>query len=164
MNAIDRRMQTIADTEFDLALIDDVPELVDVFEAFVNATGYPKRGIVFDRDKAREWLERVIPLSIVPHLLAKQDGKIVGLISYGLDEHFCEKPIAVMHTIWVAPELRHSVIGRTLVALAGEMAIGDGACAFHAPIASELVEVPTLKNLFKHAGFSEIGFIMGRSL
>jgi hypothetical protein len=44
------------------------------------------------------------------------------------------------------------------------MAKNDGAVAFHAPLASGMVESVTLANLFVHAGFDEIGKIMGRRL
>jgi hypothetical protein len=40
----------------------------------------------------------------------------------------------------------------------------DEAVAFHAPIASELPDVPALRNLFRHAGFDDIGLILGRGL
>ena len=55
-------------------------------------------------------------------------------------------------------------IAMVLVALVVDMAAKDGACAFHAPIASEMRAAQSLVNLFKHEGFAPVGCIMGRRL
>ena len=69
-----------------------------------------------------------------------------------------------MHMIYVLKAHRRSAVGRTLVALATDMAKNDNACAFHAPLASEMDEQRSLINLFGHGGFTPIGVILGRSL
>jgi GNAT superfamily N-acetyltransferase len=70
----------------------------------------------------------------------------------------------VLGTLYVVPGHRRSAVGRVLVAVATEMAEGDGACAFHAPLASGMEEMKSLINLFAKAGFVPIGTILGRSL
>jgi L-amino acid N-acyltransferase YncA len=150
--------------DFRLATPEDVPELGALFEVFFEEAGYKDRGIVYSRPRSETWLEHVISLGRVPHIVALQDGKIVGVCSYDLDGTFCVEPVAVMHTIFVVKEHRHSALGRVLIGLATDMAKGDGACAFHAPIASGMVEQASLVNLFAKGGFGPIGVILGRSL
>ncbi len=155
---------TLETTEFRLATIDDVPELAQLFATFFAEARYQDRGIVYDLERAKRWLERVIFSGSCPHLVAVVDTKIVGSVSYDLDQTFCVEPVAVLHTIYVLPEYRRSAIGRVLAALVCEAASADGAIAFHAPLASGMIETSTLKNLFVHAGFEPIGVIMGRRL
>jgi len=157
--------KTLLDVVIEPALMSDVDELNTLFETFFNEAGYHRRGIVYSRRHAGEWLARVIEFGITPHLVARLHGKIIGAISYDLDNTFCEKPVAVLHIVYVLPEHRRGAIGRMLVGLACETAKHeDGACAFHAPIASGMEEVVSLQNLFTKAGFEPIGFIMGRGL
>jgi len=157
--------ETLDNVEFVLALPDDANELAGLFDKFFAEAHYRDRGIVYSHDKAEAWLERAITSGSCPHIIGRhqQDG-IVGVVSYGLDSSFCEKPIAILHTVFVLPAWRRTAVGRILVALATEAAIGDGAVAFHAPIASGMNETATLINLFKRAGFTAIGTIMGRAL
>jgi L-amino acid N-acyltransferase YncA len=143
---------------------EDVPELVELFARFFEESGYGDRGIVFSRAKSATWLDRVIEFGTTPHIVARMSGKIIGVVSYDLDDSFCVKPVAILHTVYVVPEHRRSTIGRMLIGLATDSAISvDGACAFHAPIASG-IEEGSLKNLFIKAGFQQIGVIMGRKL
>lgn len=160
-----RVQDELTSVNFDLAIDEDIDELNGLLEKFVMETGYARRGIVYSAEKSRQWLERVIPLGVAPHILAKRDGRIIGFLSYTLDSYFCERPIAVLNTIWVAPEHRRGPVGRALLAFAIDSARSvDEAVAFHAPIASELPDVPSLRNLFRHAGFDDIGLILGRAL
>ena len=98
-----------------------------------------------------------------PHLVALKDGKIVGAMSYYLDDTFCETPVALMHMLYIKPAYRDFALGRTLVGLLVDAAKNDGAVAFHAPIAAQVRE-HSLVNLFAHGGFEPIGTIMGRAL
>jgi GNAT superfamily N-acetyltransferase len=159
--------EALAGVDFALAAPADAGELASLFEAFFAEADYKSRGIVYSRERAKAWLERVIKSGSCPHIIARThgyDGKIIGVTSYSLDESFCERPVAVLGTLYVVPEHRRSAVGRILVAVSTEAAIGDGACAFHAPIASGMAEMKTLKNLFTRAGFVEIGTILGRGL
>lgn len=147
------------------ATTNDVDELCALFETFFAEADYKRRGIVYSREKATEWLQRAIHFGLTPHLVARLHGKIIGAISYDLDGSFCERPVAVLHIVYVLPEHRRSAIGRMLVGLACDTAKhADNACAFHAPVASGMEEVQSLQNLFTKAGFEPIGFIMGRGL
>ena len=156
---------SLLDTVLEPARLDDVDELVLLFETFFAESGYGDRGIVYAPENARAWLQRVIEYGITPHIVARLNGKIIGAISYDLDKSFCIEPVAVLHLIYVLPEHRRTAIGRLLVGLAVDLAKRvDGACAFHAPVASGMTEMASLENLFLKAGFAPVGFIMGRAL
>jgi GNAT superfamily N-acetyltransferase len=159
--------ETLDGVDFTLAVKTDAAELANLFEFFFAEADYKSRGIVFSFAKAKAWLERVIEFGSCPHFIARThgyEGKIVGVTSYSLDDSFCEDPVAVLGTLYVVPSHRKSPIGRILVAVATEAAKGDGAVAFHAPLASGMVEMKSLVNLFTKAGFVEVGTILGRSL
>ena len=150
--------------EYRLATRADAPEIATLFLTFFNEAHYQDRGIVYSIERATDWLANVIGHGTVPHMAAVHEGEIVGAVSYSLDDTFCVEPVAVMHMLYVAKAYRRSAIGRTLVALVTDMAKGDGACAFHAPIASGMGEQRSLVNLFAHGGFEPVGVIMGRAL
>jgi L-amino acid N-acyltransferase YncA len=157
-------MAVLDRTDFRVATKDDASELAALFAVFFEEARYRDRGIVYSRERALRWLEGVLANGKCPHVVATVDNKIVGACSYSFDDTFCVEPVAVLHTVYVLREHRRSVIGRMLVVLACDMAKNDGAVAFHAPLASGMVESVTLANLFVHAGFDEIGKIMGRRL
>ena len=118
---------------------DEANEIALLFERFFAESGYPSRGIKYSVGKAEAWLERVqITQGSCPHLVAIRDDRIVGVISYSLDETFCIDPVAVLHMFYVAPEHRRSAVSMVLVALCVDAARNDGAVAFHAPLASEV--------------------------
>jgi len=154
----------LKEIEFRLAVREDAPALARLFEQFFGEAGYKDRGVRYSRLKAAEWLDSVISRGRVPHLVAEKAKRLVGVASYDLDGTFCVEPVAVLHAIYVIPEERMSAIGRVLVALACDLAKQDGACAFHAPLASGMAEQRSLANLFRHEGFEEIGVTMGRRL
>ncbi len=165
--------ETLEGVDFALAEPTDVAELTSLFGRFFEEAGYKSRGIVFSPEKAKLWLARVIAYGACPHIIARAhdddseiigDGPIIGVTSYSLDDSFCFAPVAVLGTLYVVPGHRRSAVGRILVAVATEAAKGDGACAFHAPLASGMAEMKSLTNLFLKAGFDEIGTILGRSL
>jgi GNAT superfamily N-acetyltransferase len=160
--------QALAGFDFSLASPSDAGEIIDLFhQYFDDEAGYKKRGVVFAADKAKPRLKRAIELGLYPHVVARTSGyhgRIVGVISYSLDDAFSVKPLAVMDMLYVVPEYRRSAVGKILLEIATDMARGDGAVAFHAPIASEIVHVQSVVNLFKKAGFGEIGVIMGKGL
>ena len=154
--------QALDQVGYRLAESQDAAEIARLFQTFFDEAHYQDRGIVYDLDRATAWIEGVVQLGSCPHLVAVRNGAIIGAVSYSLDGTFCLAPVAVMHMIYVLKEHRRSAIGRVLVALATDLAKGDGACAFHAPIASEMSEQQSLVNLFGHGGFEPIGVIMGR--
>jgi GNAT superfamily N-acetyltransferase len=148
-----------------LAGSSDADELNELFQRFFAEAGYANRGIVYDPKKAQDWLCEVLAFGTCPHIIARIEGRIVGVLSYELDDTFSEKPIAVLHVFYVVPEHRKSALGRMLLQFAMDVATTvDDACAFHAPVASEVNDVASLCNLFHKAGFSAIGFIAGRAL
>lgn len=156
--------QALDRLDYRVAVRDDAPALARLFKIFFDEAHYQDRGIVYDLDRATAWIAGVVQQGSCPHLVAVHAGAIVGAISYSLDDTFCVEPVAVLHMLYVLKAQRKSAIGRVLLALAAELAKGDGACAFHAPIASEMDEQQSLINLFGRGGFKPIGVILGRRL
>jgi L-amino acid N-acyltransferase YncA len=156
--------QALNRVDYRVATNGDAPEIARLFQTFFNEAHYQDRGIVYALDKATNWIEGVVRDGSCPHIVALHGGVIVGAVSYSLDGTFCVEPVAVMHMVYVLKAFRRSAIGRVLIALATDLAKGDGACAFHAPIASGMDEQRSLINLFGHAGFTPVGLILGRRL
>jgi L-amino acid N-acyltransferase YncA len=154
----------LAEIDFRLAVQEDAPALALLMEQFFNEAGYKDRGIVYSVERAEAWLAGVITRGAVPHIIAIKHRKIVGAISYSLDDTFCAEPVAILNTIYVVPGERRSALGRLLVTLASDLAKQDGACAFHAILASGMIEQKTLTNLFAREDFDRIGVVMGRRL
>lgn len=153
----------IPQADFDLASVSDVVPLTYLFKEFFSESDYAEKGITYSPNKAASWLRRVIQTGVFPHIIARVDNKIVGVISWSMDDSFCEEPVAVMHTIYVKPDYRRSPIGRILVSLALDIAKNEGACAFSAPISSGMMETKTLQNLFAKIGFKQSGTIFTRA-
>ena len=144
----------------DLATVSDVVQLTYVFKDFFGESDYARHGITFSPNRAAVWLKRGIEAGVFPHIVARIGEQIVGVISWSMDDSFCEEPIAVLHTIYVKPKFRRSIIGRTLVALAMDIARSEGACAFSAPITSGMKEMRGLQNMLAKAGFAPSGVVM----
>ncbi len=149
-----------SEAHYEMATEKDVVELTYLFKDFFEESDYADKGIAYSPNNAAVWLRRVITQGVFPHVVARIDGKIVGVTSFSLDQSFSEEPIAVLHTIYVRPEFRRTQIGRQLLALALFVAEGDGATCFSAPISSGMKEVPSLQNMFRKAGFRQSGAIL----
>lgn len=146
--------------EIDLATVSDVVRLAYLFKDFFGESDYAKQGITYSPNRAAGWLKRAIETGTFPHIVARMGDRIIGVISWSMDDSFCEEPIAVLHTIYVRPEYRRSVIGRALLALAMDVARSEGACAFSAPITSGMKEMRGLQNMLAKAGFAPSGVVM----
>lgn len=148
--------------EYDLATTADVVALTYLFKDFFAESDYDDAGITYSPNRAAAWLRDVIGRGSFPHVVARVDNKIVGVISWSMDHSFSEEPIAILHTLYVRPEHRRSAIGRFLVSTAMDIARHEGACSFSAPIASGVKS--GIENMFKKAGFKSSGKIMTRAL
>lgn len=146
---------------FRLATPDDVPELIAVYQRFYAEAVY-KDFLEFDPVRARETILNGITFDTRPHILATIDDTIVGFIAFVIDHSFSVKPCAVLMELYVIPEFRRGAIGRALVGLTMIEAKRKGAGAFHAPVASGMVEARSLFNLFDKAGFKQFGYMMRR--
>lgn len=151
-------------TQFDLASEKDVVELTYLFKEFFGESDYADKGISYSPTNAAIWLRKVIVSGAFPHIVARRDGKIIGVLSWSMDSSFCEEPIAVLHTIFVKKEFRRSIIGRLMFGLAIDIAQDEGACAFTAPISSGMKEMGSLMNMLRRAGFQASGAIMTKGL
>ncbi len=159
-----KRTTALPRCEYDLATVSDVVALTYLFKDFFSESNYAQKGITFSPNKSAAWLRRAISSGLFPHVVARIDEKIIGVISWSMDDSFCEEPIAILHTIYVRPEYRRSPIGRMLVSFMLDIAKHEGACSITAPISSGLQEMKSLSNLFKKAGFEQSGVILSRAL
>lgn len=147
--------------EFRYAKVDDLDALMAVYERFYDEAVY-KDYITWDHARARKTIEWRMEQRIRPHIIAVDgaDKTLIGFISWELDHTFSVRPVAILFEFYVVPEFRKGAIGRYLLHLAKREMKADGACAFHAPVASGMKDTQRLKNLLLKAGMSELGFIM----
>jgi GNAT superfamily N-acetyltransferase len=151
--------------EFDTADIDDVDGIVALWPEHWEEAHYKDRGIVPDEARYRKWMKFCLYNVLGVWIVAKtRDNEIVGYINYELDHNFSVEPVAVMGNFFVAKAHRRTAVPAILFELALDLAKGDGACAFHAPIASETLSSRALENSFIKHGFTVIGTMMGRQL
>jgi hypothetical protein len=149
--------------DFTLAKVTDAFELSALFGEFFAESDYSKNNIRYSQQNAMAWLLKVLGNGSFPHIIARVDNKIVGVISWSMDQSFCEEPVAVLHTIYVKKPYRKSIMGRMLVSLALDLAQYEGACSFSAPIASGMKEMKSLANMFTKAGFKQSGVILTKA-
>lgn len=148
---------------FRFATADDLTELLELYRLFYQEADY-KRFLEYDEEKVRTTIFAGIISDDRPHILAVVDESIVGFVSYWFDKTFSRKPCLVLLELYVHPDFRKSAIGRGLVGLLVQEGTYAKAGAIHAPLASGMREIRTLVNLFRKAGFREMGVIMRRGL
>jgi len=149
---------------FRVATPDDTPAIVALWPEHWAEAHYRDRGIIPDEDRYHKWIWTMLEYGGGTWLLALDDGKAIGFFAYSLDHNFSEKPVAVMGSFFVSKAHRRSAVPAILFELGVQAARDDGACAFHAPIASETLSSRALENSFTKAGFAVIGTMMGRAL
>jgi GNAT superfamily N-acetyltransferase len=143
---------------------DDVPALLGLYTQFFEEAAY-KDFLEFDPARVRATILDGILADTRPHILAvtaggNDDGFVIGFIAYVFDHTFSVKPCQVLMEFYVVPEFRASAVGRVLLGLAILEGKEADAGAFHAPIASGMMEARTMFNLFNKAGFSQLGYVM----
>jgi len=149
-----------------MAVPEDVPELTRIFTGYYKSSDWPNF-IKFDEERCADYLENVIAIPIVPHMLAetrKAPAEIVGVLSYELLHDFSEKPIATGHTLWVQKDYHRTALARLLIDTFLDLARIDGASVIHLPVMSNLPEARSLKNLLRKKGFAEMGYVMRKGL
>jgi GNAT superfamily N-acetyltransferase len=139
--------------DFRVADLSDIGRIMELFQLFFDESDLPSLGLRTDRDKAREWLRRVLPVTN-PHIIAveKDSWVPVGVLSYAIDDRGLATPYAFLDKFYVRKEWRLSGVARVLLQLAMDSARDDGAVAFRAGISSG---VGFGKNLFLKNGFHE---------
>jgi len=143
-----------------MATLDDVPQLVDLFDRFFQETQYASH-LEYSRENSRRYLEHVVGTGMSPHILAVLDGTVVGVLSYHMDRSFCTQPLAILDEVYVIPEFAATPIGRALVSAAMDICRDvEGANCFHAVLSSGHKRAKTLVNLFKKFGAQEIGTVV----
>lgn len=146
-----------------LATVADVPDLVMLFATFFRESHYQPH-LEFDPAVCAKYLNTAIGSGFAPHIIAVDEGRIVGVISYHIDESFSRQPLAVMDELYALQEYRGTPVGRALVMTAMDLAKGDGATCMHIPLTSGHKAMPSLINLFKKFGAEEIGVVMRKVL
>jgi L-amino acid N-acyltransferase YncA len=158
--------RTLARYDFRLATVADAEGIVALWPEHWDEAHYKDRGIEPDEPRYLQWTRDKLEFLNGVFLVAveRATDKIVGFFAYDLDHNFSVKPVAVMGTFYVRKEHRRSAVPAILFDLALQAMQEDGACALHAPIASESLPSRALENTFLKNGFKPIGTIMGRSL
>lgn len=149
--------------ELRLAKIEDAPRVASFLGMFFARSKWAET-LTYHEGKALIYLQRVIGTGYAPYVIALDDGELVGLCSYHTYDVFTD-PIAVMDETYVVPRYRFTDLGRRLVALAIEMARGEGCKAINFPIASGMPEQNSLMNMVgRHFGAEYIGMIFRKAL
>ena len=156
--------QTLDRYAFRLATESDVDGMVALWPEHWAEAHYRDRGIEPDEVRYRAWMTDMLHYGLGVWLVALREDEIVGFFAYTLDHNFSVAPVAVMGTFFVRKAHRRSAVPAILFELGVGQAAADGACAFHAPITSETLSSRALENMFKKAGFTTIGTMMGRAL
>jgi Acetyltransferase (GNAT) family len=158
------RRQSIDTSHIDIRMMehDDVPDVVRLFDQYFHETQWT-RYLMFDPAKTKERLHQHIDGKRTPHLLARDNGHLVGLISWHYDTQYTDE-IAVMDEVYCLKPYRRTDLGRKLVALALYLAKGDDAKVFNFPVASGLPETATLINMLKHKFGGEICGVLVRCM
>jgi len=149
--------------ELRLATVDDVDNLVLLFATFFRESHYQPH-LQFDPVICAKYLRAAIGSGFSPHIIALDQDKIVGVISYHMDQSFAAKPLAVMDEVYALQEYRATPVGRALVATALDLAKGDGAVCIHIPLTSGHESMPSLVNLFRKFGAEPIGVVLRKVL
>ena len=148
---------------FRSAEVDDVPDVMLLYERFYEEAVY-KDMLDWDSARARDTVLAGVVTDTRPHIIAVVDDEIVGFLAYILDHTFSVRPCQVLMEFYVVPEHRRSAIGRALLAMAIQEGQTANAGAFHAPVASGMLEARSLFNMFNKAGFQQFGFMCRRKL
>jgi GNAT superfamily N-acetyltransferase len=156
--------ETLDTYTFRVATMDDVDGVVALWPEHWAESHYKDRGIEPDEPRYRRWLHDQIEYGGGIFVIAVHDDAVVGLFAYTLDHNFSVKPVAVMGSFFVRKAHRMTAVPALLMELGLQLARDDGACAFHAPLASEAQSVRALENSLLKNGFKPIGTMMGRAL
>lgn len=156
--------KTLETYTFRVATLDDVDGLVSLWPEHWAEAHFRDRGIEPDEPRYRDWMREKLEYGHQVFVAALKDDEIVGFFAYSLDHTFSKKPVAIMGSFFVRKAHRRTAVPALLMELGLQLAKEDGACAFHAPIASELLASRALENSFVNHGFKSIGTMMGRAL
>jgi GNAT superfamily N-acetyltransferase len=149
---------------FRMAETADIPQLLPLSKEFFDLSSFSKMGIEYSEANVERYLTLLLDNMFAPSLLALVDDKIVGWCQFQYDMSAFKKPVAVLNQLFVTKKHRRSVIGRTLLTTAMEIAKDEQACAFIAPVNSGSEHIHSLGNLLAKGGFKMTGYIMTRSL
>lgn len=118
-----------------------------------------------DTKRAKREMTRLVERGDTPLIIAEIDGEPIGWVSWTMMHIFSVDPIAVLWTIYVAPQYRRSAVGRQLVWGALDIAKHEGACAFFATVAPTSPGAQALCHLFRDGfGFEPMGGAFSKRL
>lgn len=158
------RRTTTPHIEVRLGKVEDVEKIADLLGSFFDRTIWAQH-MKFNRTSALAYLNYTLSHGYAPHALAFDGDELVGVCSYHLYRMYTDKPIAVMDETYVAPRLARTDLGRRLVALAIDLARGDGCAVMNFPIASGMKQQNGLMNMVgRHFGADYVGAIFRKVL
>jgi GNAT superfamily N-acetyltransferase len=163
MSAAQQKSQSYPAIELRLASVADIDALVLLFATFFRESHYQPH-LQFDPAICAKYLRAAIGSGFSPHIIALDEDKIVGVISYHFDSSFSATPLAVMDEVYALEEYRGTPVGRALVAAMLDLIKSDGGTCIHIPLTSGHKAMPSLVNLFKKFGAEEIGVVMRKVL
>ena len=149
---------------FRMAEVSDIPQLLPLSKEFFEFSSFSKLGIEYSEANVEKYLTLLLENMYAPSLLALVADDVVGWCQFQYDLSAFKRPVAVLNQLFVTKKYRRSVVGRTLLTTAMEIAKDEQACAFIAPVNSGSESVHSLGNLLAKAGFQMTGYIMSRSL
>ena len=163
MSLAQQKTRTYPAIKLRLATVDDIDDLVLLFATFFRESHY-RPALQFDPAVCAKYLRAAIGSGFSPHIVAVDNDRIVGVISYHLDSSFAAQPLAVMDEVYALKEYRGTPVGRVLVAAMLDLIKNDGATCVHIPLTSGHEAMPSLVNLFKKFGAEEIGVVLRKVL
>ena len=149
---------------FRMADVSDIPQLLPLSKEFFNLSSFKHFGVEYSEANVEKYLHLLLDNMFAPSLLAVVDDKVVGWCQFQYDMSAFKKPVAVLNQLFVTKKYRRTVIGRTLLTTAMEIAKEEQACAFIAPVNSGSEHIHSLGNLLAKAGFKITGYIGTKEL
>jgi ribosomal protein S18 acetylase RimI-like enzyme len=146
------------------ATADDIPQLVDVgTEFFVESNFFGD--LTIDKVQGAGTFGYLIAAEDNHILVAMDEGKLVGFISFDVVRFYTVEPVSHMFLFYVIPEYRKTLLGRELLQKALEVAAAHGSKRFYASSTAGFNDGgktnKRLLNLYRRFGFEELGcFVM----
>lgn len=158
-----RRSTSSSHIELKLATPEHVNALAAFLGAFFAQSGWAEN-LEYDERKAHNYLSYGLSLGQLVYLLAMEGEEIVGVCSYHTFDVF-KRPIAVMDETYTIERLRHTDLGRRMIATIIDLATTDGCGVMNFPICSGMREQNSLMNMVgRHFGARPTGMIFTKVL
>ena len=149
--------------EIRLAVKEDAAMIAEFLGAFFYRSCWAEH-LEYHQKKAEIYLSHALGSQYAVYVLAMDKDRMVGVCSYHIFNVFTD-PMAVMDETYTSPEFRRTDLGRRLVAVAIDLARGDGCKLMNFPICSGMVAQNSLMNMVgRHFGAKPVGMIFSKAL